>query len=103
MNETKKREILNINNRKNQQSVEKNSYVLKKEDYKKLFYLKFSFYALMRRIHNWFIRNQDNPYIKNGFVEFKLYVSGDEKDINEDKFTFRRMGMCPGKMDYQRQ
>ena len=93
MNETKKREILNINNRKNQQSVEKNSYVLKKEDYKKLFYLKFSFYALMRRIHNWFIRNQDNPYIKNGFVEFKLYVSGDEKDINEDKFTFRRMGM----------
>ena len=40
MNETKKREILNINNRKNQQSVEKNSYVLKKEDYKKLFYLK---------------------------------------------------------------
>lgn len=72
---------------------EKRGYVLEKKEYENLFYMKYSFYSLMRRIHNWFVLNQTSDELRKGFLQFKLYVSGDEKDEKNNKFTFKRMGM----------
>lgn len=62
-------------------------------DYKKIFCMKYSFYALMRRIHKWFLVNKGNDaLIAEGYRSFRRYVSG-AQSADDDYFCFKKQGM----------
>lgn len=93
MNSMENSNYLSRKERAISQFLEKKNYVLENKEYENVFYMKYSFYSLMRRFHNWFLLNQNSDELREAFIQFKLCVSGDEKDVNNKKFTFKRMGM----------
>lgn len=64
---------------------------LSDKEYEECFKIKYSFYALIRRIFNWFQQNEDkNLEIKQGFESFKTIFATNK---NNPSFNYKSMPM----------